>query len=509
MDMQSTPRDDNTVSSPSANFQRIDDLADMRAARHAVVTERQASTRRRWVLPSGFAAVALLSGGAGFGAVRLFTSTPRTTTTSQVSPRRSNRPNGGSRSFGSGLGNGFTFDGNGLNFGNGFDTGGNGFNFGNGFGVGDGFGDGQLGGGSSANNSSVPGSQSSTSNAVGGPSNAGAIARKVDPGLVDINTNMNYQGEQAAGTGMVLTSNGEVLTNNHVIEGATSISATDVGNGKTYKATVVGYDIKQDVAVLQLTGAVGLPTVSLGSSSSVKSGDAVVGIGNAGGVGGTPSYAGGDITDVGQSVTASDAGTGATENLTGLLATDAAIQAGDSGGPLVNARGEVIGMDTAGSSNNGGFGFNYANVSSSTQGFAIPINEALAIAKKIESRTATSVIHIGATAFLGVQVTSTNPSYNGLGFGGYASGGYANENTGASGSGAVIAGAISGEPAANAGLVTGDTITSVDGKAVTNPTSLGQILLSLKPNTTIAVTYIDTNGNQQSTSITLTSGPPQ
>ena len=165
---------------------------------------------------------------------------------------------------------------------------------------------------------------------------------------------------------MVLTSNGIVLTNNHVVEGETSITVTDIGNGKTYSATVVGYDRSADVAVLQLANASGLSTVTL-ASSGVSKGEQVVAIGNAGGTGGTPSYASGTVTATNQSITASDAATGASEQLTGLIETDANIVAGDSGGPLVNSSGEVLAMDTAAAQ---GFQFQ----SQGTQGYAIPVS---------------------------------------------------------------------------------------------------------------------------------------
>jgi len=113
---------------------------------------------------------------------------------------------------------------------------------------------------------------------------AAKIAKSVDPGLVDITSNLSYQGGESEGTGMVLTSNGLVLTNNHVIEGATSISATDVATGVTYQATVVGYDISADVALVQLKDASGLATVTTGKSSALTTGEKIVGVGNAGGV---------------------------------------------------------------------------------------------------------------------------------------------------------------------------------------------------------------------------------
>ncbi|MGH3214293.1 MAG: S1C family serine protease, partial [Trebonia sp.] len=179
------------------------------------------------------------------------------------------------------------------------------------------------------------------------------IASRVDPGLVDVTSTLGYEQATAMGTGIVLTSNGEILTNNHVVNGATSVSVRDIGNGKTYKATVVGYDESHDVAVLQLSGASGLTTATTGNSSTVKVGDDVVGLGNAGGAGGTPSVAAGNVTALNQSITASDEGSGSSEQLSGLIETNANIQPGDSGGPLVNSYGQIIGMDTAASSSGG------------------------------------------------------------------------------------------------------------------------------------------------------------
>jgi S1-C subfamily serine protease len=196
---------------------------------------------------------------------------------------------------------------------------------------------------------------------------------RVEAGLVDVNTTLGVASEEAAGTGIVLTSTGEVLTNNHVIDGATNIRVTDVGNGRVYTATVVGYDRSSDIAVLKLHDASGLKVASLGDSSTVRRGEAVVGIGNAGGVGGTPSVAGGSVTALDQSITATEQDGGNPEKLTGLIEVNAHIQAGDSGGPLVNTSGKVVGMDTAAS-----VGFSFQTTG--TDGYAIPINSAVAIA---------------------------------------------------------------------------------------------------------------------------------
>ncbi|HUA95714.1 MAG TPA: trypsin-like peptidase domain-containing protein, partial [Acidimicrobiales bacterium] len=320
-------------------------------------------------------------------------------------------------------------------------------------------------------------------------------------------------------TGIVIKSSGIVLTNNHVVAGATSITVTEVTDGRTFSATVVGYDRSDDIAVLQLAGASGLPTATLANSSTVGVGDAVVAIGNAGGTGGTPATVAGRVTALNQSITASDEGSGAeSEQLTGLIQTNANIQPGDSGGPLVNTSGDVVGMDTAASSN---FQFDQGS-SSSSQGFSIPINQALSIAKQISAGNATSDIHIGQTAFLGVEVGSSSSSSSGNGglgeipgFGNGSSGSNGtNGGEGSSGSGSSVQGAYidavpTGTPASSAGLEAGDTITAVNGQAVTSPSGLTKVMLQQKPGDKVSVTYTDSNGNSQTVQVTLASGPPQ
>ena len=389
---------------------------------------------------------------------------------------------GGSGSFGSGGSGSFGSGGSGS-----FGSGGSGS-----FGSGD---SGSTGNGSSA----------AASEGAGGPSDVSSIASKVDPGVVDVWTTMSYQGAQGAGTGIVLTSNGEILTNNHVINGATSIKVTDIGNGRTYSANVVGYDASKDVAVLQLVGASGLKTASIGHSSSVKVGQAVVAIGNAGGTGGTPSSAGGSITALNQSITASDELDGASELLTNLLETNADTQAGDSGGPLVTTSGQVIGMDSAASS-----GYSLQAASSSSQGYAIPIDEAIAIANQMEAGKSSSTVHIGTTAFLGVMLSSPSSQSsgsNGFGFLGDGSGS-AGDGTGSSSDGAVVGDVVSGGAAQAAGLAAGDVITSVDGQTVTSDTSLSQALSGDRPGQSIQITWTDSSGASHTATATLQAGPP-
>ena len=368
------------------------------------------------------------------------------------------------------------------------------------------------GSGNSGNSGNSGGSGSS--NGGSGPSDASSIAQKVDGGLVDINTTLGYSGEQAAGTGIVLTSSGVILTNNHVIDGATSISVTDVGNGKTYSATVLGYDRTRDVAVLALHNASGLQTVSLADSSTASVGEDIVGVGNAGGTGGTPSAAGGTITNLNQSITASDEGDGTSEQLTGLIQTNADIQPGDSGGALINDQGQVLGMDTAASS---GTTFQFNGNQQGTQGFAIPINTALSIAHQIEGGQASSTIHIGTTAFLGVEISPSgnasgngNSGGNGNGFGPF-NGIFGNSgNTGSANvSGATVAGTVTNGPAQEAGLAQGDVITSLGGKSIGSANDLTNAMGGYHPGNKVTIGWTDQNGNTHSATVQLSSGPPQ
>jgi S1-C subfamily serine protease len=315
------------------------------------------------------------------------------------------------------------------------------------------------------------------------------IAAQTDPGLVDVVSTLGYQQAEAAGTGLVLTSSGEVLTNNHVINGATSIKVTDIGNGRTYTAKVVGYDTTKDVAVLQLQGASGLQTVNLGDSSTVAVGQKVVALGNAEGKGGTPSVATGKVTGLNSSITASDEGSGTSEQLSGLINDNAPIQPGDSGGPLVNTAGQVIGIDTAASSSSSP---NETAQTTATEAFAIPINEALSIARQIEAGDASATVHIGTTGFLGVEVSSASDA----------------ESQGVpSGSGAVIAGVLPGGAAEKAGITAGDVITSVDGQPVSAPSALQAAMEQHRAGDSIRIGWTDQSGQAQSATVTLATGP--
>src|SRR5262249_20204437 len=322
----------------------------------------------------------------------------------------------------------------------------------------------------------------------GGSSGSGGTTATAaqEVGVVDVTTVLKCQGAQAAGTGMILNSTGEVLTNNHVVDGATSISVTVVSTGKTYTATVVGTDPTDDVAVIQLQNASGLQTAKLGDSSTVSVGDAVTGVGNAGGTG-TLTQAAGNVEALNQSLTATDDNGQNPEQLTGMIESNAPIQAGDSGGPLYNANGEIVGMDTAAEA--------ASQSSTASQAYSIPINKALNIAQQIASGVQNSTIHQGYPGILGDSLADSS----GNGFGSF----------GSTASGAQIQSVIDGSPAAGAGLAAGDVITAVNKTSVGSASDLHNALANDKPGSKVTITWTDTSGQSHSASITLATGPAE
>ena len=317
-----------------------------------------------------------------------------------------------------------------------------------------------------------------------------AIANLVDPAVVDVNTVIDGFGSggaagRGAGTGMILTSSGEVLTNNHVIAGATSITVTIQGRSGAYRATVLGADPTDDVALIQIEGVSGLPTVSLGDSSSLSLGQRVVAIGNALGRGGTPTITTGTITGLNRSITVRDE-TGGVEELNNLIQSNAPISPGDSGGPLVNGSGHVIGIITAAARD-----VPFDRVSN--VGFAIPINTAAGIANQIRAGHATSDIIIGQPGFLGVEVRNLQAGEAGrLGLD--------------VDSGALVVGVVPGMPAAEAGIRAPAVITAAAGHKVSSADALGPIIYQYKPGQQISVTWVDRNGTHTAT-VQLASGP--
>jgi S1-C subfamily serine protease len=303
-----------------------------------------------------------------------------------------------------------------------------------------------------------------------------AIASMVNPSVVDIDTRLAYQHAIAAGTGMVLSSDGIVLTNNHVIDGATTIGAVSVGTGRAYPAHLLGDDPSADVALIKLDGASGLTPIT-SSDAFVNAGDPVVTIGNAGGVGGAPSVTSGIVVGTNQSIIANDPAGGTSEQLDGLIETTATLQPGDSGGPLANGSGQVIGMDTAASA---------AGQPSPSVSFAIPIVQAMAVARQIEAGQASSTVHIGLPPFLGLTVS------------GGGSGGRA---------GALVGTVVAGGPAAGAGIGPGALIVAVNGQTIDSPATLSTVLRQFHPGDTVTVQWFTTAGVTRSARVTLGTGP--
>jgi S1-C subfamily serine protease len=303
-----------------------------------------------------------------------------------------------------------------------------------------------------------------------------AIAADVLPGVVDVDAILGEQQEEALGTGMVLTSSGVILTNNHVIDGATSITVTEVSTGQTFTASVIGDDPSADVAALQLQGASGLPTIPSGDSATVTPGQAVVGIGNAEGAGGEPTIISGTVEATDQSILASDSGTGTSEELSGLIETDTDSVPGDSGGPLVDESGLVVGMTTAGA---------VANGPSSTEAvsFAIPIDEASDVVQQIVSGQASSTVFLGLPGFLGVELTPGGSS------------------------GAQVSGVEVGSPAAQAGLLAGSRIVAVNGVGVGSASALAKALQPYRAGAVVTVTWFGPAGVQHGAVVTLSGGP--
>jgi S1-C subfamily serine protease len=292
-------------------------------------------------------------------------------------------------------------------------------------------------------------------------------------GVVLINTNLALEGSAAAGSGIVLTKTGEVITNNHVIRGATTIKVTVPATKRTYSATVLGYDIVDDVALLKLQGATNLVTATRGNSATLKTGQATRAVGNAQG-GGKLVTTTGRITALNRTISVQD-DTGDVAQLKGLIETSARLVPGDSGGPLIDSAGRVIGVDAAGSST---FALDTA-----APGYAIPINRVLTITKQIETQRSSATVHIGATAFIGLSVEQAPE-------------------------GVAIASTVPSSPAETAGLVAGDLITALDGGPIASFVDLRTLLFAKHPGDTVTLGYTDQLGNQTSVTIVLASGPP-
>jgi S1-C subfamily serine protease len=343
----------------------------------------------------------------------------------------------------------------------------------NGGGTGSGTGSGGTGSGGTGTLPNLTPGGTSGGSGTSGTSTGTAASTTQKIGVVTIVSVLKYQNAESAGTGTIMTSNGEILTNNHVVNGATSITVTVQSTGTSYKASVVGTAPTKDIAVLQLKNASGLTTAKYASSaSSVAVGDAVTGVGNAGGTG-SLSAAAGKVTGLNKSITATDDSGQEAERLHDLIQIDAPIIAGDSGGPLYNSSGDVVGIDTAASTSQG--------TDTAKTAYAIRIDDAMALATQIESGVQTTTIHIGLPGFLGVGLATSG--------------------------GLQVSTVMPGGPAAAAGLASGATITGVNGTKVTSSTALHDLLAKDGPGKKISISWTDAAGASHTKTVTLATGP--
>lgn len=309
------------------------------------------------------------------------------------------------------------------------------------------------------------------------------VASKVAPGVVSIITESKITGffgqsstSTSAGTGMIVTADGYILTNKHVIDGANSIKVV-LDSGETYdKVTLVGTDPLNDVAYLKINDVTDLPTVTLGDSKTITTGQPVIAIGNAlGQYQNTITY--GIISGTGRSLTAYASDYSSSENLSDMIQTDAAINSGNSGGPLVNAAGEVIGINTATSSDADGIGF------------AIPISSVKGMLKNI--------IENGSAdrAYIGIYYINITPDVKVLYDLPVASGAYISNSSSASS-------IIKDGPGDLAGLEDGDIITKINGVPVGKNGSVSSLVGEYMPGDTIQLTILR-DGKEKTLNLTL------
>lgn len=273
---------------------------------------------------------------------------------------------------------------------------------------------------------------------------------------------------EAAGTGLVIDSSGLVLTNYHVVEGSTELKVTIATDGTAYGAEVIGFDRRSDIALLKLDGASDLTTVDLDDEYPAVSDD-VTAVGNAGGQG-YLSASTGTVVALDRSITTESEGAVLGEHLTGLIQTDAYVVGGYSGGALLDDEDEVVGITTAASSG------------AASESYAIPIEDALEIADRIESGTESGDVQIGPSAYLGLGVTETG---TGLGVVDVGDGGAAD----------------------HAGIVAGDVLTAVGSRTVRSLDALKDVLATYEPGDRATLRWTGADGKAHRATVTLGSSP--
>jgi S1-C subfamily serine protease len=343
---------------------------------------------------------------------------------------------------------------------------------------------------------------------------AAAIRARIEPSVVDVTATLTYDDETAAGTGFVIDARtGLILTNNHVVRDATSVTVTLPASGQTYPADIVGVDVLADIAVLAIRPVAGLPSAPLGDSATVAVGAPVISFGNQAGAGGPPAVAPGVITGTGRTIQADDGAAGFSETLRDMLATTARIEPGDSGGPLASAAGTIIGVDTA------------AGTGGADTGYAIPINGAMAAERQITARRPGQGVSLGVDGFLGVIVgagTARSPVAQQEQERSIRTNAAAAPGTGCvltegeatapatiapAPAGALVVGVLCGTGAATAGIAAGDVITAVDGRQIGSPGALTAIVSGGRPGTVVTVTWVSTTGVARTSPVRLSTAP--
>ncbi len=340
-----------------------------------------------------------------------------------------------------------------------------------------------------AASSGPAGSPRTAASDPGGGVDLGSVADDVQDAIVNITSDTDNG--VGAGTGMIISRDGLVLTNHHVISGARDLEVEVGGGGDTYDAHVVGYTIDDDIALVQLEDASGLPTIA--SEDDVLANDEVLVMGNALGRGGEPTVSAGTVVALGRQITATDGTGGNAETLTGMIQIAASVQPGQSGGAVVNADGEVVGMTTA-ASRNGGFRFGFEGGSS--EAYAIPIGRALAAADEIDGGTSNERVHVGPRAILGVIIRNQLLTPDGR------------RVDGTAGNGVPVSEIDPGGPADDAGISAGSTIVAIGDTEVTNSDEITDAMNTLEPGDEVDVTWLDPQGDRRLASVRLDEGPP-
>ncbi|NLU83586.1 trypsin-like peptidase domain-containing protein [Rhodococcus sp. HNM0569] len=302
------------------------------------------------------------------------------------------------------------------------------------------------------------------------------LEAQVKDGIVMIDS--QTPSAQTAGTGVVLSPDGLVLTNHHVVSGGRTISATHQGTGARYPVDVLGYDRTRDIAVVRLRDAQNMPTLSLGPDAALQGGESVTAVGNAEGTGRAATVRG-TVIDLDQRIVARSSIDGTVNRLGGLIEVDAPVRPGDSGGPLVTEDGTVVGINTAGNA--------AADPARPQEGpprsYAVPVEDALEVLDVVNAGVSTDTVHVGPTPVLGVTVRDTRR-------------------------GAEVRWVSFDSPADGAGLRIGDVVTTFDGAAVRTSDEMRSRLNLLAPGDAVTLGWIDEAGASRTARLTLAEGPP-